>query len=192
MRKNYLLAGLLLLGAYPVLSQNTKTVSGYIKTADSSRPLPSATVRLLHSRTLTTTDAAGYFTLMVRDLPDTLAVHYTGYKPRYIPVTAIDTRPLVILVEQDAGELAGVIVNTGYQSVPKERATGSFVQVDKELLKLEREISFSIQEKQMKQNGLANEPVPEKEAPVIKMEEQKDDKSLLPKLNAGRGKGMRI
>lgn len=132
MRKKYLL-GLLLLGVYPVFAQTTKTVSGYIKSADSSRPLPSATVMLLHNRTMTTTDAAGYFTLMVRGLPDTLVVNYTGYKTRHIPVTDGTILPLPILLEQDAGELAGVIVNTGYQSIPKERATGSFVQVDKEL-----------------------------------------------------------
>jgi TonB-dependent SusC/RagA subfamily outer membrane receptor len=37
-------------------------------------------------------------------------------------------------MEPVIGQLEGVVVNTGYQSIPKERATGSFVQIDRALL----------------------------------------------------------
>jgi TonB-linked SusC/RagA family outer membrane protein len=43
---------------------------------------------------------------------------------------------------QDTVRVAEVVVSTGYQELPKERATGSFVQVDKKLL--ERSVSTSV------------------------------------------------
>ena len=43
---------------------------------------------------------------------------------------------LIITLKTKINELSDVevVVNTGYQSIPKERATGSFVFVDNELL----------------------------------------------------------
>ena len=41
----------------------------------------------------------------------------------------ITLRPSVTKLEE-----VEVVMNTGYQEIPKERATGSFVQIDNELL----------------------------------------------------------
>ncbi len=77
--------------------------------------------------------ANGNFTLRIMG-PDTITVSHTGYTIKRIPVDSRTISPLTIILEQSTRELDQVIVSTGYQVIPKERATGSFVLVDSNLL----------------------------------------------------------
>ncbi|WP_255153604.1 SusC/RagA family TonB-linked outer membrane protein [Ferruginibacter sp. HRS2-29] len=65
---------------------------------------------------------------------DTLIIIAPGYQPMRIAIDVSIPQPLVIDMTAAAKALEEVIVNTGYQKIAKERATGSFTTVDNKLL----------------------------------------------------------
>lgn len=117
--------------ALPAIGQGTNQFAGRVITV-AGVPLESATVQLRKTRAQAVTDVNGKFILPLRSLPDTLVVSYTGYATIERPVLSYEN--IEIVMQQASGELAGVIVQTGYQSLPKERATGSFVHLNNELI----------------------------------------------------------
>ena len=103
-------------------------------TDERGEPLPGASVKVKGSSISTVTDDGGNFVLL--NLPEgaVLEIGYVGYK---LKVTAIpaDTNGWTIRLEADVAKLEEVsVVSTGYQEIPKERATGSFVKINRELL----------------------------------------------------------
>lgn len=122
----------------PIFSfTQTKTtpvsLSGLV-VSNSSPPAPLAGVDLvlLKSKHRAISGSDGGFSISAVSLPDTLLVSLTGYRSQKIPVTS--SGPALITMEAVTALLDEVVVNTGYQSLPKERSAGSFVQVDNELL----------------------------------------------------------
>jgi len=100
-------------------------------------PLVGATVRVLNAEgkrtTLqTTTDRDGYF--LLRNVPEDgqLEVTYVGHATTSLKPAA-DIGIVVLKAVQSELEEVEVMVNTGYQTLPRERATGSFVQIDNDL-----------------------------------------------------------
>ncbi|MDO6431678.1 SusC/RagA family TonB-linked outer membrane protein [Flavitalea sp. BT771] len=75
------------------------------------------------------TDGEGIFTGNA-DAGDAVTVSYVGYETKIIILTALQMRNVIVTVslKQATDNLrdVNVVVNTGYQSLPKERATGSF------------------------------------------------------------------
>jgi len=95
-------------------------------------PLSGATVKIKGTERVTRTGDNGAFTLSDVDEGAVLEISYLGYKVREIKV-AKDLGN--ISMEVSSGELTEVnVVSTGYQTLPKERATGSFVLIDSALL----------------------------------------------------------
>ncbi|PWG78098.1 TonB-dependent receptor plug domain-containing protein [Pararcticibacter amylolyticus] len=76
----------------------------------------------------------GLFSLQNVPPDDILVVSFIGYQPKKIGPQ--DTQAdIIVALSPDATQLEDVaIVSTGYQQLPKERATGSFAQVDNQLL----------------------------------------------------------
>lgn len=109
-----------------------ETISGKILAYVSKEPL--AGVNIIVKKTLkgTISDVDGNFSLLASS-DDTLVFSFIGYEVREVPLEG-RTRIDLELMEDISmlGELE--IVSTGYQQLPKERATGSFVQLDNELL----------------------------------------------------------
>ena len=104
-------------------------------------PIQGASIRLLHAHYTTVSGTDGNFQLTKPIGKDTLLISYTGYLDKKIII--IDGNQfLTIRLESQLTQLDEVVVNTGYQSLPKERSTGSFVQIDKELLN--RRVSTNI------------------------------------------------
>ena len=98
-------------------------------------PIEGAMVRKMHGGGLPIyTDGKG-MALYSEILPkDTLMVIRTGYKLQYISPLQISKEWLHILLCPLPVKLEDVTVNTGYQTLPKERATGSFYKIDGNLL----------------------------------------------------------
>lgn len=96
--------------------------------------VPGINLSIKDTKIHTITDKDGFFALKYVDPGSTLKISGTGYKTKLL--TDIQNWDLhVIILQIDNTSLKEVeIVSTGYQSIPKERATGSFVQIDKELL----------------------------------------------------------
>lgn len=83
----------------------------------------------------TTTNALGIFSLLARK-GDVLDISYVGLKDMQVRVISID-HTLAINLKSNIREQESVTVyNTGYEQLPKERATGSFEFVSNEELSL--------------------------------------------------------
>lgn len=102
-------------------------------TDQQGRPLTGATVQCKISERGVSTDATGEF--MLRDIPltATISVSYLGFETRETPVAA-DLGNVVLTVANASLREVNVTVQTGYQSLPRERATGSFSYIGKEML----------------------------------------------------------
>lgn len=100
-------------------------------------PLPGASVQIRNSKRSGITDALGVLELNVNE-GDVLVVSFIGMEMQSIQVTRsiLDSSGLSIVLKPAMAKLeeVEVTVNTGYQKIPKERATGSFVHLDNELL----------------------------------------------------------
>ncbi len=97
------------------------------------QPLGGVNIRLKNSQTSTMSDEQGNFSIEVPDENAILSFTYVGLQS--VEVTVKNNLNPTIILKEVAGDLEAVsIVNTGYQTIPKERATGSFVQIDNELL----------------------------------------------------------
>lgn len=127
--KNFGLIGLLLFFGSAVMGQR---FHGQV-TDGQGVPIPGASIRMLVSKLASSSDDEGRFVLPVPSGPDTMVVTHVGFITQKIYVELFD-RPLVVRLLADHSQLAEVVVSTGYYSIPRERATGSFVQVDNELL----------------------------------------------------------
>jgi TonB-linked SusC/RagA family outer membrane protein len=121
------------IGVQFVKAQEPIVLYGIIKTTD-NLPIKGATVIAKESETHTLTDSNGHFKIVFRNATDTLRVTHIGYKTieKYIDKNVEGV--ITLLMTPNINELKEVIVSTGYQDVPKERATGSFYKLDNKLL----------------------------------------------------------
>ncbi len=91
--------------------------------------LPGATIRIKGTTKGTVTNKSGEFSLFQIEEGVKIIISFIGYQTKEVEVKG-DTFLNVVLVPE-ATELEGIaIYSTGYQSVPKERATGSFEKID--------------------------------------------------------------
>jgi TonB-linked SusC/RagA family outer membrane protein len=106
------------------------TFSGKVTDAEGN-PIIGATVLLKGTTFGTATDVNGYFTLTDVKAGSTILISYLGYRPRELAVTSSTVQVKMNLDVQKLGQVD--VVYTGYQQLPKERATGSFAQPIKEV-----------------------------------------------------------
>jgi hypothetical protein len=109
-----------------------KIISGKVMSASTGLPVNGATLTLLHQKTTFYTDASGSFS--VTSSNDVLTISHIGFLSKKIDLSKITSLPLIIRLRDTTVQLAEVVVHTGYQSLPEERATASFVQIDNTLL----------------------------------------------------------
>jgi len=101
---------------------------------ENGEPVPGATVSVKGTSKVTSTNDKGEFELK-GVVPDaTLIVTSVGYEHQEIRVRGI--KEISVRMKLRVNDLGSVAVeySTGYQTIPRERATGSFVQIDNELL----------------------------------------------------------
>ncbi len=103
-------------------------------------PLVGATIRIKGTDKVTSTDILGVFHLMNLADSTAIVVSYVGYITKTVSIKGLSN--ITIILEEDAAALKEVIVSTGYQEVPLERATGSFSKVDNALFS--REVSTDV------------------------------------------------
>lgn len=94
---------------------------------DNGIPLPGATILVKRTKKSFITNEKGEYNINIEST-DILVVSYIGYKSK--EVMASDAKqgiPFIIILSINSGLLKQVeVVSTGYQDLPKERATGSF------------------------------------------------------------------
>ncbi len=96
---------------------------------ENGEPLVGASVTVKGTNRLVTTNEKGEFSFMGVDEKAMLVISYIGYEIREIPVKADFGN---VAMQMSTGKLdeVSVMVSTGYQSLAKERSTGSFTYID--------------------------------------------------------------
>ncbi len=127
---------LLALLSYFFSSCQTITIKGTVINEEGAA-VPGATIIIKGTNKKTLTDDNGQFTIHNSLLTDTIIVSAVGYQTTEEPN---NVRGLItITLNRSVRSLSEVIVSTGYQDIPKERATGSFEKIDADLIEQESE-----------------------------------------------------
>jgi TonB-linked SusC/RagA family outer membrane protein len=111
-------------------SRAQQNITGTIISGLDSKPLEGATVSVTGKDITLFSDKNGQFKIAFYKDSLQLVITFIGYFKKEITVSYPVQSPLVIVLEPQPELLSKVVVSTGYQDVPKERATGSFTQVD--------------------------------------------------------------
>ncbi len=105
-------------------------------------PLIGATVQLQGAKTFIRTGEKGFFSIRSEKESGILIIAYIGYKTQQVRFDK-NTNPLKVVLKEQESILEEVsVVSTGYDKIPKERATGSFTQLDNALIN--RSVSTNI------------------------------------------------
>lgn len=119
---------LLLLGQLG-LAQSTKIIKGIV--LDSyERPVAGVLVESVKNKTNAVTDSEGVFQIITAQENDSIRIHAMGYFDQVMAVSMMKDNILRVHLAIRSQQMEEVIVNTGYQKLPKERSTGSFEKID--------------------------------------------------------------
>ncbi len=110
-------------------------LKGRVVDAQGQDPLGGAIIKIVKPAQTIVSDNDGYFELNLPNGEYQFQVQYLGYGVRNLSLKIPSNEPLLIKLYANTSELQEVkIVSTGYQKLPKERATGSFVVIDSSML----------------------------------------------------------
>jgi TonB-linked SusC/RagA family outer membrane protein len=93
---------------------------------EKNEPLIGAIVKVKGTNKATTTNSKGDFEFKGVDESALLVVSFIGYLQQEVSVNQSSPITIRLAVNQQQLEEVSVIVSTGYQQIPKERATGSY------------------------------------------------------------------
>lgn len=116
-----------------LLGQTKIRLSGKVISAIDYHPLRGATIKTDNSPATFQTDQNGYFNITTAAAQGKLIISYISYKTAEIPYSNTSKGPFEISLEPVTTTLEQVTVSTGFQTLPKERATGSFSTVSNQL-----------------------------------------------------------
>lgn len=121
-------------------NQSGTTITGLVQD-EKGLPMPSVTIRVEGTDQMTITDTDGRFLIEVPGADAVLEFSFIGFANHKELVNG--NTSLKIILKEGSAQLNDVsVISTGYQTLPKERATGSFVQLDNTLLN--RRVSTNI------------------------------------------------
>lgn len=129
--KRKILILILLFFSTGILSAQKITLHGSV-TDTANNPIEGATLSAANGKIISINNEEG-FDVVISHIPDTLVITAVGYDTRTVIVHSA-TAPLHFILRSAPGYLKEVTVNTGYQRIPKERATGSFYVINNDLL----------------------------------------------------------
>ncbi|TJY66098.1 SusC/RagA family TonB-linked outer membrane protein [Sphingobacterium alkalisoli] len=112
------------------------TFSGKVVDA-ANTPLAGASVRLKNTDIFTSTNEEGIFILTSNRQKGTLQISFIGHQTVEVPAQTQVGNIVLPELEAELEEIA-VTVSTGYQTIPKERATGAFASLPKKSLEQQR------------------------------------------------------
>lgn len=108
-------------------------ITGKILNAVSQTPIAGISIQLRLCKKRTVTNSDGTFKVQMLTKMDTIDISSLAYEYIKLPISARTEFPITIFLTPRTRELESVIVNTGYQKIAKERATGSFTTIGKSL-----------------------------------------------------------
>ncbi|GAB3665187.1 TonB-dependent receptor [Echinicola sediminis] len=135
--RNYLLLILFLLLGHVAWGQEAAEheIRGTVYSQEDGSPIPGAVISTMDGEKRTVSDENGWFSITLEAGKISLEVSYLGMATYVESITVPLASPLEIRLSSEGIDLEGVeVVSTGYQEIPKERATGSFVLLNQELV----------------------------------------------------------
>lgn len=125
-------------------AQTDRMISGIV-VDENGDPLPAAHIRQVSQTkgeelAAVITDMNGHFRLTLLRTAKEIEISYLGYESKKVRLTSANSYRIVL---EPASELLDEVVVTGYQTISRERATGSFAKVDSKKLETQRLSSVS-------------------------------------------------
>lgn len=110
-------------------------ITAKVIAADDGLPLVGAVIKVKDSHQAVSTDTLGRFSIVIQKSDADLIISSVGYHQKIVRAGSLSEESnLAIALEPSVEILEDLkVVATGYQKLPKERATGSFATVDREL-----------------------------------------------------------
>jgi TonB-linked SusC/RagA family outer membrane protein len=111
----------------------TKQITGKVTEKGSKSPIPGATVTLKGTKTVTSTDANGQFSINVPVNGNVkLEANYLGFKTQE---QSVGTQKNVnFMLEEDVSSLNEVVINVGYGTIRKKDLTGAVSSISAEVI----------------------------------------------------------
>src|SRR5690606_3353322 len=101
-----------------------------VKDAQSSQFIEGVSIKLKKSLSQTQTDAQGSYYLLLRYPVDTIIFSKVGFQEVAIEVKDAMELPLIVQMKSSNVLIDEVIIESGLQRIPKERATDSYEFID--------------------------------------------------------------
>lgn len=115
--------------ALPVMAQ--QVITGSVMDETTRLPVKGVTIAIQNTKTATTTDQNGKFSLSTDEKRISLVILGKGYEEKVFSLELPLSEPLRINLSEKVAQIDEVVLTTGYQKIPKERSTGSFSSVGK-------------------------------------------------------------
>ena len=133
----FLLVGICMLSVHSGIAQSRVAVNGLVQNQQTGEAVPGIMLRFEPEGLGVVSDENGEFSVLL--LPQSYQVKASGLGfltlEKGVLVSADMELPLMLELKEEVLEMEGVeVVSTGYQKIPRERATGSFSQVNNELV----------------------------------------------------------
>lgn len=112
-------------------------VNGVVLDGTTQKPVPGIRIHVPETKLVTLTDGEGRFSLAVGDntiKSIAIVLSGEGYKSSQINTGLPQQKMLTVYLAPQIADIEEVSLSTGYQKIPKERATGSFSSVSNQLL----------------------------------------------------------
>jgi TonB-linked SusC/RagA family outer membrane protein len=140
----YMIVLLILVHSDQYAQQVEKTVNLQIKlvSADTKEIVAGATILQKSRKINTTSGEDGFFSFEASTFPDTLLISHGSFSMKSVIIRFPAEIPSIIQLDKYSRMMDEVIVSTGFEKIPKERATGSFNFVDNKLIN--RSVSTNI------------------------------------------------
>ncbi|HAT90911.1 MAG TPA: SusC/RagA family TonB-linked outer membrane protein, partial [Sphingobacterium sp.] len=113
-------------------AKGQSSIKGRVVDEKTQKGIAGATIKANHSLILATTDSEGAFVFSLKTY-DTVWISSVGYKAKKLAIKREQKNVLVSLMPESV-MIEEVQISTGYYSLPKERATGSFDFIDSKTL----------------------------------------------------------
>lgn len=114
------------------IAQQQRVVMGQVVDSRDGQPLIGASIGLAGGQHLALSDSDGRFKISC-EADAILEITFMGYQKNQVKLKEHHESEIEILMQHELSEIQEVIVSTGYQRLPKERATGSFEQISNEM-----------------------------------------------------------
>lgn len=126
------LSFIMLIGFNTNLSAQSRMLTGTILSRNKI-PIVGASIITVDSKSSSTTDSLGNFTLLLAPGEDKINIRHINYDSKLIKVDSTENHLIVYLVSRIAA-LKEVVISTGYQSLSKNKSLGSYDVINNQLI----------------------------------------------------------